>query len=289
MNHEEVFSMEQEQPSKLLSLSQAEGSIQAENVTEIIELAESIVGGKYHRLTTKNIICKCIDGRNCSKGLEGPNSAGGTLSLLVADDLTSRHFIDANESTADGMARLTDVLLDQDITVGVHTDSHAEGEKSGCGANDQLPKIYAMMVQKAEHIRELADLVLGKPVPQAVHDLIMSRAAERTVFSPGNAVEEAASAKGRSERLEGQHKEIVAVVNLVEGTTLERAALETDTTGSYQAFNIDAWAFEASARAVSSPDVSDEEIESKVVAMTYYNLATALVLCGPDMLVGIRK
>lgn len=282
--------MEREQPIELLSLSEAEGSIHAENVPEVVELAEAIVRGEHHRIVSGDVICKCIDGRNCEAGLEGPNSAGGSLSLLIADDLTSQRFITTSEPIAVGMARLSEELDAQGQPIGVHTDEHASGEKSGCGANDKLPEIYAMMVKKAEHVRELTELILGKPVPNDVHDMIMSRATERVLFSPGSEVASVVTnvaGEESIETLEGSHNEIVAVINLVESTTLDRDSLQTATGGTYQAFNVDAWAFERSARVISESD--DDMIDAKVIAMTYYNLATALVLCGPDMLVGIRK
>ena len=282
--------MEREKSPELLILEKAEGAIHAEHTPEVVRLAETIAGGEYHGLTNKNIICKCIDGRNCEGGLEGPNSAGGTLSLLVADDLTSQRFITTEEPIELGMQRLTTELIAQDQPVGVHADTHASGENSGCGANDKLPEIYAMMVKKAEHVRELTELILGKPVPQDIHDMIMTRAAERVLFSPGSSVEAAVTdvaGEEASETLEGRHQEIVAVINKIAGTTLDRDELELATVGEYQAFNVDAWAFEASARMISEHD--DDMIDAKVIALTYYNLATALVLCGPDMLVGIRE
>jgi hypothetical protein len=282
--------MEREKSPELLILTKAEGKIHAEHTPEIVRLAESIAQGEYHRQTNKNIICKCIDGRNCEDGLEGPNSAGGTLSLLVADDLTSQRFITTDETIEVGMRRLTTELTEQGQPVGVHADTNATGENSGCGANDKLPEIYGMMVKKAEHIRELTELILGAPVPRNIHDLIMSRAAERVLFSPGSSVESVVTkvaGDDASETLQGGHQEIVAVINKVTGTTLDRDELELATVGEYQAFNVDAWAFEASARAISEHD--DDMIDAKVIALTYYNLATALVLCGPNMLVGIRE
>lgn len=282
--------MEREQDPELLTLTQAEGTIDAEHTPEIVQLAEAIVRGEYHKPTSGNLICKCIDGRNCEGGLEGPNSAGGTLSLLVADDLTSQRFITSGEPMAVGMERLSLELYAQDQPIGMHGDTHANGEASGCGANDKVPEIYGMMVKKAEQIRGLAEMILGNEVPQGAHDLIMSRATERALFSSGSEVKAAVTrvaGEESSETLEGSHREIVAVVNLVPGTTLDRDSLEDATAAQRQAFNVDAWAFEASARIISEAD--DDMIDAKVIALTYYNLATALVLCGPGMLVGIRK
>lgn len=289
MEHEGVFTMEEESPVNLLTLDIAEGSIGAEHTDEVIDTAESIVNGDYHRTISGEVICKCIDGRNTKFGIEGPNSAGGTLSLLVADDLTSQRFIASDEPTELGMGRLVSELGEQGQAVGIHSDTHASGENCGCGANDKLPQIYAMMVKKADDIHELAGMILGEAVSEDVHSLIVSRASERTIFSTGAEVKAAAidaATDEVNEVLEGDHKEVVAVINKVPNTSLDRDSLEDSTSGEYQAFNVDAWSFEASARVISEND--DDMIKAKVVALTYYNLATALVLCGPNMLVGIR-
>lgn len=286
-----VLTMEEE-PVNLLTLELAEGTIDAEHTPEVVKTAEAFVRGVWHDYTEGAIICKCIDGRNCVHSLKGPNSAGGSLSLLVADDLTTRRFISVNESTAAGMTNLATHLTEAGLPVGVHADTHAEGEKSGCGANDKLSPIYAMMVKNAEAIRGLAEAILGLPIPQDIHNMIMGNATERVVFSTGIEVKEAAIAvasEKASETLEGEHQEIVAVINKVVGTTLNRDEAEVATGGKYQAFNVDAWAFEASAKAIAADKDDDMEVQAKIIALTYYNLATALVLCGPRMLVGIRE
>lgn len=296
MNHEGVLPMEKESVTDLMVLSEAEGSIHAAHEQDVIETAEAIVRGEYHRLTDKVIVCKCIDGRNCQNGLEGPNSAGGTLSLLVADDLTSQRFIRSDEPVAVGMTRLTEFLHGEDYPVGIHSDTHASGDKAGCGANDMLPEIYVMMVKKAEAIRSLAQSILGKEIQDEIHSTIMERVMQRVLFGPGSKIKAAVTevvGDEACETLEGGHKEIVAVINLIHGTTLDRDALQEATDGEYQAFNVDAWAFKPSAKIITSHDANNEinenEVEAKVIALTYYNLATALVLCGPEMLVGIRR
>lgn len=67
------------------------------------------------------------------------------------------------------------------------------------------------------------------------------------------------------------------------GTTLDRNTLAKKYGNTYQAFNVDAWAFEPTARAIVGDDASDETIQQVVLAMVYYNLATAITLCGPGM------
>jgi hypothetical protein len=285
MSHEKLRSNENDIPSALMQLDKAQGSIGAERTAEVVAFAQAVVGGEYHDATQKHIVCKCIDGRKATDALEGPNSAGGTLSLLVADDLTSRRYINLDDSIATGFERLTRELYERGEPVGVHTDTHATGENSGCGANDKLPTIYAMIVREHAYIRQVAESILGEPIADDVHESIVARASERQAFSSGSDV--ASSVVGASEKLEGQHNEVVAVINLVPGTTLDRERVASVYGDELQAFNIDAWAFEASARMISEDN--EDMIAQKIIALTYYNIATALVLCGPNMLVGVRK
>jgi hypothetical protein len=285
MSHEELPFNEHDTPAVLIQLDKARGSIGAEHTAEVVAFGQSVVGGEYHDATQKHIVCKCIDGRRATDALEGPNSAGGTLSLLVADDLTSRRYINLDDSIATGFERLTRELYERGEPVGVHTDTHATGENSGCGANDKLPAIYVMITREHDYIRQVAESILGQPIADDVHESIVARASERQAFSSGGDVE--ASVVGASETLEGQHNEVVAVINLVPGTTLNRQRVADEHGDELQAFNIDAWAFEASARMISED--TEDMISQKIIALTYYNLATALVLCGPNMLVGVRK
>lgn len=86
-----------------------------------------------------------------------------------------------------------------------------------------------------------------------------------------------------SEELQGAHNEVVAIVNMRPGTTLDRGKLVEKYGSDYQAFNVDAWAFETAARELYNDAISDDEVQDFVVAMTYYNIATAITLCGPNM------
>jgi hypothetical protein len=271
-----------------LTLTEARGNIAPlEYDRGTIEVIEGLMRGDYHSATNKDIICKCIDGRNCEDGLEGPNSAGGTLSLLVADDLTDRRFIRAEERFDIGMERLVNDFSERVIPIGVHTDTHASNdpEKSGCGANDRIGQIYAFMIERADHIKELSETILGMKIKDAIHESIILNASRRMEFSSGKALHAAAVNASKeiiSENLVGDHSEIVAIINMRYGTTLDRTRM-----GAHQAFNVDAWAFEESARAIADRDTHD--VTPHVVALTYYNIATAHALCGPSMKVGMLK
>ena len=280
-------SFENERPTNYFLLETAVGTIEAgpEQQERLNELTERLSSGEFHAPVESTDMCKCIDGRSGGYGLY-PNSAGGCESLMVADDLTFKKFAGESSETVDEFRAMTDFLRQQQIEIGVHTDSHADGDASGCGANDKLPIIYEYIAQRSEVLRKLSKK-LGVEVPDSVHEMIVQNAAERQTFSTGRellkVVEETGSA--HIETLEGVHNEVAAVINTVEGSTLDRMALQQEFGETYQAFNVDVWAFESAAQAISQ---SNEEKQANVAAMVYYNLATAHVLCGPNMRVVVR-
>lgn len=264
----------------------AEGTIEPrDNQQERLEEFTDRVGsGEFHTSVEGTLPCGCIDGR-CGCSLK-PNSAGGTESLMVADDLTTRRF-DVDGTTKGAYEAVVAMLQTKGEQVGGHDDEHAGGTKSGCGANDKLQLIYAMISKRSEHIRELADAI-GVSASDDVHDLIVRNATERTEFSPGMELLEVLESAGEDnvDHLIGDHNEVVAVINKRFGTTLDRDALEAEFGSNYEAFNIDAWAFEAGAKAISE---NDEEAAAKTVAMTYYNMATSLVLGGKKLRVVVLE
>lgn len=266
-------------------LTGATGAIEADasQTERLEELTERVLSGEFHTRTTETSLCKCIDGRLCDQAIDGLNSAGGSLSYVVADDLTTKRF--AGASFAEAIDNTFEVLRGQDQKIGVHTDTHASGEKSGCGANDRLAEIYAKIVEADQVIRQTAESILGKTIDDETHQLIVKNAAERRDFGSGATNLTTMQRDGAAvEALEGGHREVLAVVNLRADTTLDRAALQQAFGDNYQAFNVDAHGFE---RAAHTTSTNEHEKAQKIVALTYYNLATAHVLCGPAMRVGV--
>lgn len=267
----------------LETLNIAEGTIEASEAQQerLDELTERMTTGEFHVPVDGTMPTKCIDGRPGARGL-APNTAGGTESLMVADDLTTQRFAGEDGTTQAAYRNILAILRGEGAPVGGHTDDHAHGEASGCGANDKLSLIYDFTVRHADEIRGLADAV-GVSVDDETHDLIVSNAAARTSFSAGGELLTELRQAGGEEAidpLEGGHKEVVAVINLRTGTTLDREALAAEFGNDYQAFNVDAWSFAEATEAIS---LSEEETNQKVAAMVYYNLATAGVLCGKGM------
>lgn len=264
----------------------AEGSIEPreDQQERLEEFTQRVGSGEFHVSTDILLPCGCIDGR-CGCSVK-PNSAGGTESLMVADDLTTKRF-DVDGTTKSAYQAVIASLQTMGEKVGGHDDPHAGGEKSGCGANDKLHLIYAMIVKRADHIKGLTEAI-GITVNDTVHSMIVDNAMGRTEFSSGAELLDILDASGDDtvDHLVGDHNEVIAVINKRYGTTLDRDALEAEFGPNYEAFNVDAWAFEAGAKAVSE---TDDETNAKVAAMAYYNIATALVLGGTKLRVAVME
>lgn len=161
---EESFEM----PQKPMTLGEkATGTIQAgPEQRRTPELIADLKRGRFHVPTEIKIPFMCIDGR--LGGLLGPNSAGGSETLYVADDLTGGA-ISGEGTTDEGYQRMLTFLAERGLPIGGHTDEHAGGEKSGCGANDRLMDIYAFIHQESHHLQAVA-----KSLGVAISDDVMA-------------------------------------------------------------------------------------------------------------------
>lgn len=234
--------------------------------------------------TQKMTLVRCVDGRVPAGGMNplGPNSAGGTESLFVADDLTSKRFADKSGTTADGYANAVAFLKNAGYELGGHTDSHATGDASGCGANDKLPAIYAFIAGHGDVLRAAA-AQFGVAISDKTHGLLVENARQRTEFSTGAQLLETLKRDADPrfvDELAGGHQEVLTYLNTAAGTTLNRDKIAAQFGGEYQVFNVDVWAFEDAARLIAT---SEEDVLQKVAALVYYNFATAYVLAGPRM------
>lgn len=272
----------------------AKGSIEAgpEQQERLEEFTQRVGSGEFHRPVPERmtITVRCVDGRIPESGMGplGPNSAGGSESIFVADDLTTQRYAGENGTTLEAYTNTLNALLAKGLPIGGHTDSHAANERSGCGANDKLPAIYAYIAENADGMRELAAQI-GVDVDVEDHELIVGNAAARQEFSAGADLLAVLREKAKAEyidQLEGDHREVLTVINLRPGVTLDRDALRAEYGEMYEAFNVDVPAL-AEAAALTSE--SPEETRQKFLAMVYYNIATAAVLSGPRMRVVVLK
>lgn len=266
---------------KYLTLDDAVGGIEADEsqLERLDEITYRVATGEFHKPVTGKIPKECMDGR--PGGEMAPNSAGGTFSLTVADDLTTQRF-STGKTLVEADREVSKVVQGEGGLVGGHCTHTASGEKCGCGAKDEIKPIYGFIEKSPLVIRRKVES-LGIHVSDEVHNLIVKNASERTDFSTG--AELSASLKDTAgdqaeSVLAGPHREVVAAINSRRGTSLDRQAFAEAFGADYQAFNVDVWTFGEAAAATS---LSDEETAMKIVALAYYNVSAAYILCGPGM------
>lgn len=281
--------MEQAPKNYFLLGDRAQGLIEAgpDQQERLNEFTDRVASGEFHVLTEGKIAFGCIDGRDTRDGIvPKPDSAGGSESLMVADDLTFKRFAGESGTTAEAFETIVGFAVENGYEVGGHTDEHASGVASGCGANDKLPLIYKFIAENSSYLFNVAE-TLGVPVSEENAEMITSNAKARTQFSDGRELLDVLREHGddKADILTGEHNEVAAVINTKEGTTLDRVALAKEFGTDYEAFNVDVWTFNEAAELITS---DPDEIAASTLAMTVYNLATAHVLCGTNMRVIVR-
>jgi hypothetical protein len=274
-------------------LKHAVGTIQADDSQQerLEEFTERITAGEFHKPTNARIVCDCVDGRHGATGELMPNAAGGSETIMVADDLTTKSFqLNDDDSTVAQYKVAISFLSDRHMPVGGHTCEGVPRGASGCAANDLLPAIYSYIAQHGEIVRSAVQQIFGIKVDDSTHLLITNNAAARDSFSSGADLLQALQHQegAHISKLLGSHREVLIAVNMRPNTTLDRDAVHKEFEGDYQAFNIDFWAFRESAE-LSSYFGGSQEVERKIAAMAYYNLAVKHVIGGKNLRIVIVK
>jgi hypothetical protein len=207
----------------------------------------------------------------------GPSAAGGTNSLWVAYDLTE------NIGATEGYRQIIDDLSINGYAIGGHIgDREVDESRIDCGAYDSLVDIYGYIANDHDRLRVLsADLgfIIDEKTSRS---LALYASRRRDMPSSAELFEHMKSRANPAliDCLTGEHKEILVAVNTVKDTTIDRRALRSVFGHDYQAFNVDFWAFEDAAIAVSK---NESEVAARHAAIIYYNLATVIALCGSSV------
>ncbi len=289
----------------------------------IAELGEHAVGniGPAARIASGEITQVEVDTFAGELGTErfydqvgelGPNAAGGTFSLVIADALTTRRFMQPGDKADQHAKRLYQWLTDNADTpdnrliiprqcidgrpvaagsapsqalIGGHDSDHG---KDDCGAEKRLSDILAFISANGDILRHITTSD-GIVVDDETHAMIVSNAQQlldeayvSDAFALRDSFTEVAGEESVS-RLSGAHAEVAARKNHNPNTTLNRARLQQVYGTKLEAFNIDAGVFPAAANVIS---ITPQEAEQKRIALDYYNTATALVLADRSLLYG---
>jgi hypothetical protein len=262
---------------------QAEGFIEAgQDQQDLLEnFTRRIAAGEFHGPADASIPVICKDGRFGGFHML-PNAAGGSETIFVADDLTNKLFGSSEGTTVAAYKNVLNHIVKNGGLVGGHDDDNDDATASGCGANDKLPFIYDLIARKGDHLRLLANQ-LGIEVSDETHEKIVRNAAARTIFSDGPEMLQALEDHDDEvivEHLGGVHREVTAVMNTKDGTTLDRKAILDEFGEEYESFNVDVWSFKNAAEMLTDDPVKQHEL---VVGMVYYNLGTAHILGGKSL------
>lgn len=189
-------------------------------------------------INPKSLSQFCVDGRNSGKQGLYLQALGGSYHLITLNWLlTSGKASEYNEVQQETLSQ----LRNKGYRLSVHKGHHAEGEKSDCGFADNNGKIIKTLSKKADDIWKLiiqADPTLVSELPtwNEIKTLV-SRADVDHIPSGNDLINQATDGyQADLQTLEGEHKEIAAVINFKRDTTLD-----VDKNQGTQAFNLDLW------------------------------------------------
>lgn len=180
----------------------------------------------------------CVDGRagkvNEKVYRPYPQMLGGSLMPLVLEWLINQPDKNLKEVLPDVFGR----LRESGYPLGVHTSEHAQEGRSDCGFADNLGKILLTFKERQPEIRDILSNVevnfeekVWKEIAKRLGNINL------TNIPSGDELIKIAQENGALvQKLEGEHQEVAAIVNLASGTTLD-----VDNNQQHQAFNLDLW------------------------------------------------
>ncbi len=284
----------------LMTLSFAEGSV---DPTERIERGEidsqkgnELVGRLRNRefitdADPKAIPCDCMDCRGQSNGqaVVGPKAAGGTMTCVMGDALTTDSYRHPGEKAPEHKRRVLTELKKLGHKVGGHIGAPGYG---GCGAEGKLdnkepdaPSILSFIGRKAPAIFGTLR-TLGYEVEPELEAGISAKATQLRHEGYATSGEELAqvgkevAGEENVRELEGQQQGVVVVVLTRPGEILDQSAIRKEYGDEYEVFEIAAWSIANGANATS---INPEEEHQKLIAGLAYNLAAGGVIAGPGM------
>lgn len=221
----------------------------------------------------------CVDGRKGKRAdwqnheLDRPyvQSLGGSLHPVILNWILNRP-----ESTYDQVAEETfGQLEEKGYRIGMHTDSHADGQKkSGCGLADNLGSIISRLKTDSKTIWNL--LIETDPTLKSKENVYLKiiRQLEKVTSSLSgipsghqNIFGNKGKFSGDLQKLNGDHKEMAAVINTKPNTTLD-----VDNNQDTQAFNLDLWWVLEQAK-----EIGIDETEAELLSLSLY-VATEMIL-----------
>lgn len=268
-----------------------EGRLEPEVVDHACKVAAS---DEAYSPVEDNSLDHCYDGRTNRGGNRlGAKAAGGTNTVAAGLALSGKRH--PGEDAPQHVTRVAADLKARGKKVGGHVAAEVHGDATiecGCGAADKEDAAFVYIAAYRDNLREFLNS-LGVEVSEELSDEIGLNAQnlvdEGYAARQGRNVVDAIQTVGGEdsiEVLEGGHKEIVAVLNLASGTTLDKDKLRELLGDDVQAFGVDVWAIKQNADELAADPA---EAHKLFVAMLYYNLGVAAVLCNASLRVAVRQ
>lgn len=180
----------------------------------------------------------CVDGRAGKVGgkIYGPypQMLGGSLMPVVLAWLIDK----PNDNLINVLVGVFEKLKRMGYPLGVHTSTHAHEGKSDCGFADNLGNILKTFKERLEEVKEIIADVGVSFEDQAWKKVrkILKKINLKTLPTGEQLIDKAEEQKALKQVLDGEHKEVAVIVNLVKETTLD-----VDRNQNHQAFNLDLW------------------------------------------------
>ncbi|HTE58301.1 MAG TPA: hypothetical protein VK694_06160 [Verrucomicrobiae bacterium] len=176
-------------------------------------------------------------------------------------------------------------LAEKKIGFGAHT-GHAHGPNCGCGAIDQAPAIVQNALTYEEGIRGAIDgLGVDATGLDDVFDNFRSYAAETKGqdYSGADVMGEIIdNGKIVVKELGDDHKEVVILLNMAEGYTVDQDQVRQLTDGEAQAFAVDVWRMQQLVERVYKGE-PEEVLHRAFLSELVYTLSTAGTLTKGDL------
>jgi hypothetical protein len=308
----DIFSGERNLPNMELEVSKAapeglgfgEGSISMqarknELGPEVMQNIESTV--QSAEILTKVSLDKdgemidddgCGDGRSVGRIFEGseerhkslsrPKVFGGGVMMAAASriGLGEAAGRPLRQTVSDGISLLRDKM----IGFGAHTDTHAHGEKSGCGAIDNAPVIIGSAVKFKDQIRaSIEALGIDTTGLDEVEAAFAQYASDELGEYTGADVMNEIINNGKIvKELDDNHKEVIVILNTVPNYTVDQEKVRDVSGNEAQAFAVDVWRVKQLADRLYE-GASDEVKHKAFLSELVYTLSTAGVLTKGDL------
>jgi hypothetical protein len=246
----------------------------------------------------------CGDGRGVRRVLEGATKEhsrslnrakvfGGGSAMVAAI------FIGIGKAKGKTLSEIFTMAIaslhERFASFGAHTDTHAQGDNTGCGAIDKAP---AIIINAVEFQREISGAIASLGIDISGLDAIFSRYQDFAARVQGqtyiaNEVMQEIASKGKIiKELDADHREMYIVLNTKYGYTVNQRLIREVSDGKVQVFAVDVWRLQELVRKLYPIDLAAEEsLQQKTLdtqhiaflAELVYTLSVAATLTKGDL------